>query len=108
MVASLPVPRALTVMLGVAPANVRILAAFPLLDKIQPAGLVGLASPKINLPMVRGESRPTVRSAVRSMLLKSAVIPVPFATRPPPQLVVVLHRLLPSLIQAAFVITVTV
>src|ERR1017187_1723820 len=41
-----------------------------------------LASPKRSVPIVRGESNVTVRSAVMSSVLKSAALPAPEATMP--------------------------
>ena len=61
MVAVLPVPRALTVMV---PSPVRVLAAFPLLLRIQLPAVAVLLSPKTRLLMVRALSKLTVRSAV--------------------------------------------
>src|SRR5436190_22836434 len=55
-------------------------------------------SPNFNPPIVRALSRVTVRSAVRSSVLKSAAKPVPLATTPLLQLPVALQLPLASLV----------
>ena len=66
MVTDLPAPRALTVIVGVVAARVRIFPAIELLSSVQPATDVVAVSPKARLPTVRGESRWTVLSVVIS------------------------------------------
>lgn len=75
-----PAPSALTVMAGAVPPRVRVLAATPLLSRTQLAGVVGSVSPKTRLLTVRAESRCAVLSAVRSSVLKSALLVLPSAT----------------------------
>ena len=57
MVTLLPVPSAFTVTVGMVPANVSVLAGVLLLSIVQPAAEVVSVSPKIMVPIVRGESR---------------------------------------------------
>ena len=75
IVAVLPAPRALTVMVL---SPVRVLAAFPLLSRIQLPAVDVLLSLKTRVPRVRALSKLTVRSAVMS-LVKFAAKPEPSA-----------------------------
>ena len=82
----LPVPSALTVIVGVAASRVRMFA--PLIAQ-EPA-VATAASPKIKLPMVLGVSRVITVSAVIS-LANVPVNPEPSAMIDPVQFVSVLH-----------------
>src|SRR6476660_3066362 len=77
-------------MAGVVPAmlvaSVRVLVP-PIVQSFD-----GVVSPKIKNPNVGAVSSVTVLLAVRSSVLKFAVLSMPSATRPPDQLVVSLHR----------------
>src|SRR5262245_15837416 len=77
-------PRGLTVTVGLpaATASVIALPASPLLSTIQLPGEDTSVSPKIRLPIVRGESRRTIRSSTSSSEEKSAVLPTPAPTIP--------------------------
>ena len=88
-----PVPRSLTVMVGVVPARISLFVAVPPLSRIQRETVELSVSPKTKLPIVRGVSKVTVVSAVVSKVLKFAVEPDPSAITPgvPAQLPVALQ-----------------
>ena len=86
IVAVLPVPRGLTVMVGAAPARVSLLPY-----KVHPAAEEVSVSPKVSAVRVRAPSRRIVLSAARLSVLKSAVEPVASATVPALQLPVALQ-----------------
>ena len=91
MVTPLPVPRAFTVINGV-PPRVSVLPP----STSQPAAEDVLVSPKSKFPRVLSVSSVTVLSAVMSIVLKSAVLPLASATVPPDQLEVSLQLPLAS------------
>lgn len=86
MVATLPAPSGLTVMVGEPPSSVRMLPV-----TVQPAALEGMVSPNTRLPMVRSPLSVTVVSAVRFKVLKLAVKPDPSAGVAPDQFKVSVH-----------------
>ena len=94
MLAVALVPRVLTVMVGLVPARVSVLAGVELLSMIQLPAVAVALSLKTRFVRVRALSKLTVRSAVMS-LVKFAVLPEPLAT-PGVQLPASLQRPLAS------------
>src|ERR1044072_3505168 len=93
MVAVALVPSALTVMVGcpVETESVKPFEGLPLPSIVQLAAEEVFVSPKMKLPLVRGESSRTVLFAVRLSVLKSAVLLAPLATAPFSQLALLLQ-----------------
>src|SRR5437868_10069870 len=81
------------------PARVSVVAGVPEVPVFKVQLLLGLASPKMSLPTVRGASRVIVASVVRSTLLKSATASAPSATTPFNQFVVTGQLPLPGVVQ---------
>ena len=90
MVAVFVAPRALTVMVGVVPAKIRLFVAAPLFAIVHEPAVDVLLSPKMMLPIVWSAVILIVVSAAIS-LVKFAVLPLPVATVPEAQFPVALQ-----------------